>query len=66
MGIFDHSISVFLCLTAATAATEAAKAEAPIEAEAEVVEAEAPMEAEVTEVTEATAAHESLCLVGCY
>jgi hypothetical protein len=63
-GIFGHSILVFLCLTAATTATDAAEAEAweaeaevveAMEAEAEVVEAEAPMEA---------AEGESLCF-GC-
>jgi hypothetical protein len=52
-GIFGHSISVFLCLTATTTAAEAAEAaevameteaEAPMEAEA-VAKAEAPMEA---------------------
>ena len=58
-GIFGHSISVFLCLTAATTAAEAWEAEAAeevaMEAEAEVVEAESRMEA---------AEGESLCF-GC-
>ena len=65
-GIFGHSISAFLCLTAATTAAEAAEAweevameaeaeEVTMEAEAEVVEAESPMEA---------AEGESLCF-GC-